>query len=84
MERYLNTGHYFNYYDTEQGGLDLFIIVNEGNYEAVDEMPMDIFNETIDLCDKYVKNRKMNNKECKELAALLEKIFPFGVQIIKA
>ncbi len=39
MERYLNTGHYLNYWYGDKN-FDLFIIINEGNYEAVDQMPV--------------------------------------------
>lgn len=82
MEKYLCTGHYFNYWK-DDGKFDLFIIINEGNYEAVDQMPMEIFNKAISICDEYVKDREMIEEEREELEQLLEEIFEFGVQIFK-
>lgn len=51
MKRYLNTGHYLNYWK-DDGKFDLFIIINEGNYEAVDPIPMEKLNTAISICDR--------------------------------
>ena len=82
MENYLNTGHYLNYW-RDDGKFDLFIIINEGNYEAVDKIPMEILNEAISICDRYITDREMNEEECEELDQLLSEIFEFGVQVFK-
>ena len=82
MENYLNTGHYLNYW-RDDGKFDLFIIINEGNYEAVDQMSMEVFNKAISICDRYITDKEMNTEECRELERLLEGIFVFGVQVFK-
>lgn len=82
MERYLNTGHYLNYWNGDKN-FDLFIIINEGNYEAVDQMPMETLNEAISICDRYITDREMNEEECEELDQLLSEIFEFEVQVFK-
>ena len=82
MENYLSTGHYLNYWK-DDGEFDLFIIINEGNYEAVDQIPMEILNRAISICDEYIKDREMIEEELGELEQLLEEIFEFGVQIFK-
>lgn len=82
MERYLNTGHYLNYWK-DDGKFDLFIIINEGNYEAVDQIPMEKLNTAIStgFCDNYIA--EMNEEECEELDLLLSEVFEFGVQVFK-
>lgn len=82
MERYLNTGHYLNYWK-DDGKFDLFIIINEGNYEAVDPIPMEKLNTAISICDNYIADRTMNKEECEELDLLLSEVFEFGVQVFK-
>ena len=82
MERYLNTGHYLNYWK-DGGKFDLFIIINEGNYEAVDPIPMEKLNTAISICDNYITDRTMNEEECEELDLLLSEVFEFGVQVFK-
>lgn len=82
MEKYLCTGHYLNYWK-DDGNFDLFIIINEGNYEAVDQMPIEKFNTAIDVCDRYIADREMTEEECEELDQLLSEIFEFGVQVFK-
>ena len=82
MEKYLCTGHYLNYWK-DDGKFDLFIIINEGNYEAVDQMPIEKFNTAIGVCDRYIADREMNEEECEELDQLLSEIFEFGVQVFK-
>ena len=82
MERYLNPRHYLNYWNGDKN-FDLFIIINEGNYEAVDQMPMEVLNKAILICDRYVADREMTEEECEELDQLLSEIFEFGVQVFK-
>lgn len=82
MEKYLNTGHYLNYWK-DDGKFDLFIIINEGNYEAVDPISVEKLNTAISICDNYIADRTMNNEECEELDQLLSEVFEFGVQVFK-
>ena len=82
MERYLNTGHYLNYWK-DDGKFDLFIIINEGNYEAVDPIPMEKLNTAISICDNYISDWPMNEVDCEELDLLFIVVFLFWVQVFK-
>ena len=82
MENYLSTGHYLNYWNGDKN-FDLFIIINEGNYEAVDSISIEKLNTAISICDNYIADRVMNEEECEELDQLLSEVFIFGVQVFK-
>ena len=60
-----------------------YININEGNYEAVDPIPMEKLNTAISICDNYIADRIMNEEECEELDLLLSEVFEFGVQVFK-
>lgn len=78
----LCTGNYMNYYDSEDG-IDLFIIINEGNNDGSDPMDNEKFMKADKLCMEYCKGLKMNDLECKRLEKLLGSIFEYGVQVFR-
>lgn len=78
----LCTGNYMNYYDLEDG-MDLFIIINEGNNDGSDPMDNEKLMKADKLCREYCKGLKMNDLECKRLGKLLGSIFEYGVQVFR-
>ena len=72
----LCTGHYLNYYEAF-GGRDLFIIINEGNYEATDSLPVEKLHKAEEICERCIATKSVD-----KLQDELEEIFEFGVQIL--
>lgn len=72
----LCTGHYLNYYDV-LGRRDLFIIINEGNYEATDSLPVEKLYKAEEICERCIASESTD-----KLQDELEEIFEFGVQIL--
>ena len=75
----LCTGHYINYYNNyNKHGMDLFIIINEGNGEATTPLDVEVLHRAEDICEKYIKNESIDKNA---LQYELEKVFEYGVQI---
>lgn len=72
----LCTGHYMNYYN--ENGMDLFIIINEGNGEATTPLDVEVLHKAEEICEKYVKNEPIDKNA---LQYELERVFEYGVQI---
>lgn len=72
----LCTGHYMNYYN--EYGMDLFIIINEGNGEATTPLDVEKLHKAEEICEKYVKNEPIDKNA---LQYKLERVFEYGVQI---
>ena len=71
----LCTGHYLNYYDT-LGRRDIFIIINEGNYDATDPLPVEKLHKAEEICERCIATGSVD-----KLQDELEEVFEFGVQI---
>lgn len=81
---HLCTGHYMNYYSNQfDVNFDLFIIINEGNYEAVEPLGLHDLEDADRICTEYCTGKEMNSDECRELELLLEEVFEYGVQVFK-
>ena len=70
------TGHYMNYYN--EHGMDLFIIINEGNGEATTSLDVEKLYKAEEICEKYVENEPIDKSA---LQYELERVFEYGVQI---
>lgn len=72
----LCTGHYMNCYN--ENGMDLFIIINEGNGEATTPLDVEKLYKAEEICEKYVKNEPIDKNA---LQYELDRVFEYGVQI---